>query len=63
MKVRLDVAAQIAKRVKDAPDPNELSANLFGESVSPETKQAISRAESREQGIAMLLMSPEFQRR
>ena len=63
MKVRLDMAAQIAKRTKDAPDPNGLAADLFGEAVSPETKQAISRAESREQGLAMLLMSPEFQRR
>jgi uncharacterized protein (DUF1800 family) len=38
-------------------------ASRIGASVSAETKQAISRAESKQQGLALLLMAPEFQRR
>ena len=35
----------------------------FGEAVSRETREAVSRAESRPQALALLFMSPEFQRR
>jgi uncharacterized protein (DUF1800 family) len=31
--------------------------------ASVETRQAVSRAESRQQALALLLLSPEFQRR
>lgn len=36
---------------------------VIGASASAETRQAIARAESRQQGLALLLMAPEFQRR
>jgi uncharacterized protein (DUF1800 family) len=40
---------------------------VFGETVAPiaseETRRAVARAESRPQALALLLMSPEFQRR
>jgi len=61
MKVRLDTAAAIAARVKDVVDPSDLLDRVAGPIASPETRQAIGRAESREQGVALLLMSPEFQ--
>ena len=63
MKQRLDMAAQIAGRWKDLPNPSDLLNVVAGNAASPETRQAVSRAESRQQGLALLLMSPELQRR
>ena len=63
MKSRLDASAAIAARVKDQINPSELIDTISGEAATPETRQAIARAESRQQGLAMLFMSPEFQRR
>jgi uncharacterized protein (DUF1800 family) len=61
IKSRLDVSAAIAARVKDLVNPSELLETIAGVSASGETRQAIARAESRQQGLALLLMSPEFQ--
>ena len=44
-------------------DPSALATDALGERLSPDTAKAISRAESRPEGFALLLMSPEFQRR
>ena len=63
MKQRLDIAAQIASRWKEIPNPSDLLNAVVGPAASVETKQAVSRAESRQQGLALLLMSPEMQRR
>ena len=63
MKLRLDVAAAIAGRVKDLINPSELLDAVAGEAASAETRKAVARAESRQQGLGLLLMSPEFQRR
>lgn len=63
IKTRLDLAMQMARPLGGKLDPRELAENLFGETLSPETKQAVARAETRPQGLAILLMSPEFQRR
>jgi uncharacterized protein (DUF1800 family) len=61
MKSRLDVAAAIAARVKETLHPNDLLDTCIGQVASKETRAAITRAESREQGLALVLMSPEFQ--
>jgi uncharacterized protein (DUF1800 family) len=63
MKLRLDLAARIAARVGDAFDPRELLEVIAGAAAARETQLAIERAESRQQAMALLLMSPEFQRR
>ncbi|MGN6100821.1 MAG: DUF1800 domain-containing protein [Devosia sp.] len=63
MSTRVEVAQLLAAQDKSLGDPNAIAADLFGPALSPETKTAISRAETRQQGIALLLMSPEFQRR
>lgn len=63
MKMRLDLAAEITGKVKDPPNPSELLDALYGPAASAETRQAIARAESKPQGLALLFMSPEFQRR
>ena len=44
-------------------DPNTLAAQTLGARLSPAAAKAISRAESRPEAVALLLMSPEFQRR
>jgi uncharacterized protein (DUF1800 family) len=63
MRARLDVSAAIARRLGDRFNPSELADALFGRTLSAETAQAIRRAESKPQGMALLMMSPEFQRR
>jgi uncharacterized protein (DUF1800 family) len=60
---RLDIANQISRRVGDTLDPAAIAQNTFGPLLSNETKEALSRAESRSQALALLLMSSEFQRR
>jgi uncharacterized protein (DUF1800 family) len=63
MTTRVDVAELLAAQDKSTTDPRQLATDLFGDALSPDTKTTIERAESRTQAIAMLLMSPEFQRR
>ena len=63
LKLRLDVAAQMGQRFKGSDDPLALIEAAAGPGLSTETREAVSRAESREQGIALALMSPEIQRR
>ncbi|UVK43470.1 DUF1800 family protein [Mesorhizobium sp. AR07] len=63
MKIRLDIAWQAARQIKDIGNPNDMLDALIGPAASPETRQAIARAESKQQGLALLLMAPEFQRR
>ena len=63
LSVRLDIAAQFGHRAKTMEEPDALLTALFGATASPETRQTVARADSREQALAMILMSPEFQRR
>lgn len=63
MKLRLDIAAQVSSRIADAVDPRDLLDVMAAEAASAETRRTIERAESRQQALALLLMSPEFQRR
>jgi uncharacterized protein (DUF1800 family) len=60
---RLDVANRLAGRVAALVDPLAALDTALGPLASPETRQAVGRAESRPQALALLLMSPEFQRR
>jgi len=63
MKLRLDISAQIASRLADGVDPRDLLELVAADAASSETRKTIERAESRQQALALLLMSPEFQRR
>jgi uncharacterized protein (DUF1800 family) len=63
MKLRLDIAAQVASHIADSVDPRDLLEVAAADAASNETRQTIERAESRQQALALLLMSPEFQRR
>ncbi len=62
MKARLDLSSSMAQRMRTADPLATLNAGL-GATVSAETRQAVERAESREQAVALLFMAPEFQRR
>jgi len=44
-------------------DARKLLTEALGDLVSTETRQSVARAESDAQGLALALMSPEFQRR
>jgi uncharacterized protein (DUF1800 family) len=63
LKLRLDISAQVASRLADSVDPRDLLELTAGDAASPETRRTVERAESRQQALALLLMSPEFQRR
>ena len=60
---RLDIANNFAERVSDRVDPADVIETVFGSCVSDEVKQAVGRAESRQQALVLLFMSAEFQRR
>jgi len=60
---RLDVANQFARRVAPLVDPEGAVDLALGPLASAETRQAVGRAESRPQALALLLMAPEFLRR
>jgi uncharacterized protein (DUF1800 family) len=63
MKLRLDISAQIASRAGNTIDSRDLLELVAGDMASEETRQTVERAESKQQALALLLMSPEFQRR
>jgi uncharacterized protein (DUF1800 family) len=56
-------ASRIAGRFEQGIDPGDLAAASLGNYVRPETVTALRRASSGAQAVALLLMSPEFQRR
>jgi uncharacterized protein (DUF1800 family) len=60
---RLDVANNYAERVASRVEPRFVMETVLGSTVSAETMQAVGRAESRQQALALLFMSAEFQRR
>jgi uncharacterized protein (DUF1800 family) len=63
IKLRLDISAQTASRIAEGIDPRDLLELVAADAASTETRHTIERAESRQQALALLLMSPEFQRR
>ncbi|QCK88277.1 DUF1800 domain-containing protein [Phreatobacter aquaticus] len=60
---RVDVANLFARIVPAAQNPLAIAERLLGPSASPETRQAIRRAESPQQALTLALLSPEFLRR
>jgi len=60
---RAEWCETFAGRLPDPPDPIELAAATFGDTLPDETLQAIRRAPSRRTGVALVLASPQFQRR
>ena len=60
---RIEWSGILAARAGSGIDPLVLSRESYGDAVSEPTRLAIERAESRQQGLALWLASPEFQRR
>ncbi len=60
---RAEWCQTFANRLPNPPDPSEIARAAFGEDVAVETRQAVERASSRRMALALLLASPEFQRR
>jgi len=60
---RLDIANQFARRLGAEADPRDVFEQALAPLASTETQQAILRAESRPQALALMFMAPEFQRR
>ncbi|WP_439358248.1 DUF1800 domain-containing protein [Bradyrhizobium sp. DASA03007] len=60
---RLDVANNFAERITAMADPQAIIEDVFASQIAPEVKQAVGRAESRQQALALLFMSADFQRR
>ncbi|RKP49725.1 DUF1800 domain-containing protein [Pararobbsia silviterrae] len=60
---RVEAAQRLAARFGDRADPRELGQQLLAGSLSDATGLAVSRAESTSTAIALLLVSPDFQRR
>ena len=63
IKLRLELAAQMTNQLRDPVNPADLLDEVFGTAISTETRDTVRRAETKQQGLALLLMSPEMQRR
>jgi uncharacterized protein (DUF1800 family) len=59
---RADAALAVAPRARGA-DPVEVARATLGELLSEPTRSAVQHAASRDEGLALLLASPEFFRR
>jgi len=61
---RLDIANQFARLVgNNGQEAEAMVEEALGPLASRDTRDAVRRAESRPQALALLLMAPEFQRR
>ncbi|MEC9346518.1 MAG: DUF1800 domain-containing protein [Pseudomonadota bacterium] len=60
---RIEFAVAIADRLGDRVAPDRFAGAILGTQLRDETRDAVGRAESRTQGMAMILAAPEFQRR
>ena len=60
---RVEVAQRLANAVRERLDASVLAPQLLLGNLGPATAQAIARAASPGQGLALLLVAPEFMRR
>jgi len=60
---RVEAAKRISDRAGSSIDPRAIAEKILPGSLSDPTRTAIARAESPAEGLALLLVSPEFLRR
>ena len=60
---RMAWSQSLAGQALNGRDPVQLAHDALGARLTPLVATTIARAETREEGLAILLMSPEFQRR
>ena len=57
---RLDIANNFAERIAERTDPREIVDTALGPLASAETRQAVARAESRQQALALAVHVPRI---
>lgn len=60
---RVEVANRLADRSANRLDARTIAPSILSGQIRPDTQEGIARAESPSQGLALLLLSPEFLRR
>jgi uncharacterized protein (DUF1800 family) len=60
---RVEIANRLADRSANRVDARTLAPLILQEQLGQTTKESIARAESPSQGLALMLLSPEFLRR
>jgi uncharacterized protein (DUF1800 family) len=60
---RVEIASLLARRSSDVGDPVALSRDVLGDTLHPTTRDALTSVDDRQVQLALLLASPEFQRR
>ncbi|PZX42358.1 uncharacterized protein (DUF1800 family) [Roseinatronobacter thiooxidans] len=60
---RIDWAMELAQRLPQAPDPRDFVEIAMADAASDTLRRAASGAETRAQGIGLILSAPEFNRR
>jgi uncharacterized protein (DUF1800 family) len=60
---RIEWSNTVSRIVGSRVNPVDLGDAILGDAFNPETRKAISRADSLQQGMTLFLASPDFQRR
>jgi uncharacterized protein (DUF1800 family) len=60
---RTEWCQTFAQSLPDPPDPVEVMESAFGEELPEDTQQVVRRAASKREALALLIASPQFQRR
>ena len=63
LSTRLELANSFAEKMAPYYDAREVLEQQLGPRLSEDTQRAVSRAESRAQGLSLAFLSPEFMRR
>jgi uncharacterized protein (DUF1800 family) len=60
---RVDWALTVGEKLGDSIDPRQIAEQALGPLAGDATRQAVARAPSAADGLALLISAPEFQRR
>ncbi len=60
---RVGMATDIARLTESPPDPRQFASESLGALLTGATRDVVARAETRQQGLALAMLSPEFMRR
>ena len=63
LRERLRTSERAARLIDRRVDPRAVADDLFGVAMSDDTRRAVAGAETREQGLEIVMMAPEFLRR
>lgn len=63
LSARIEWARQLVRRIPGKPDPRNFARDVLADLARDDTVRLVSRAPSREAGLMLALVSPEFNRR